>query len=98
MNLYVGNLSFQLSEDELRDAFTEFGSVDSVKIIMDRETGRSRGFGFVEMGQDEEVQAAMEELNGKELKGRPLVVNEARPRDNNSSRRPAKKNYDNWPF
>ena len=64
---------------------------------MDRETGRSRGFGFVEMGQDEEAQAAMEELNGKELKGRPLVVNEARPRDNNN-RRPAKKNYDNWPF
>ena len=78
-NLYVGNLSFDTSADDLREAFGQYGTVSSAQIIMDRETGRSRGFAFVEMedGADEAIQA----LNGTELQGRTLTVNEARPRE-----------------
>jgi RNA recognition motif-containing protein len=81
MNIYVGNLSYGMSEDELRDAFGAFGQVSSVKILMDRETGRSRGFGFVEMPNSSEAETAISQLNGKDLGGRPLRINEARPRE-----------------
>ena len=81
MNIYVGNLSYDVGENELRQAFEEFGSVDTVKIIMDRYTDRSKGFGFVEMPEDDEAKAAISELNGKELLGRALKVNVARPRE-----------------
>lgn len=80
MNMYVGNLAYDVSEDDLRGAFEVYGSVQSVSIIRDKFTGESRGFGFVEMQDKEEAQAAMAEMNGKELKGRFLIVNEARPR------------------
>ena len=81
MNIYVGNLSYGMSEDELRDAFGAFGDVSSVKILMDRETGRSRGFGFVEMPNNSEAETAIAQLNGKDLGGRALRINEARPRE-----------------
>jgi RNA recognition motif-containing protein len=81
MNIYVGNLSYGMSEDELRDAFGAHGEVSSVKILMDRETGRSRGFGFVEMPNQSEAEAAITQLNGKEVGGRALRINEARPRE-----------------
>ncbi len=81
MNIYVGNLAYSLSESELRDAFAAYGEVSSVKILMDRETGRSRGFGFVEMPNQSEAETAVSEVNGKEVGGRPLRVNEARPRE-----------------
>lgn len=81
MNIYVGNLSYGMSEGELRDAFSAFGDVSSVKILMDRETGRSRGFGFVEMPNQSEGETAISNLNGKDLGGRALRVNEARPRE-----------------
>ena len=84
MNIYVGNLSYQMSEDELRDAFGAFGDVSSVKILMDRETGRSRGFGFVEMPNQSEAETAITQLNGKDLGGRALRINEARPREQRS--------------
>ena len=74
MNLYVGNLSYDLSEDELRSAFEQFGSVSSCNIIIDRDTGRSKGFGFVEMDDNGEAEAAIEALNESPLKGRPLRV------------------------
>ena len=81
MNIYVGNLPYSLSESELRDAFAEFGDVSSVNILIDRETGRARGFGFVEMPNQAEAEAAVSYLNGKDLGGRTLRVNEARPRE-----------------
>ena len=81
MNIYVGNLSYGMSEGELRDAFSEYGEVSSAKILMDRETGRSRGFGFVEMPNQNEAEAAVSQMNGKDLGGRALRVNEARPRE-----------------
>lgn len=81
MNIYVGNLSYGMSESELRDAFSVYGEVSSVKILMDRETGRSRGFGFVEMPNQKEAEAAVAQLNGKDVGGRALRVNEARPRE-----------------
>jgi len=81
MNIYVGNLSYGMSESELRDAFGAFGEVSSVKILMDRETGRSRGFGFVEMPNQSEAETAIAQLNGKDLGGRALRINEARPRE-----------------
>jgi RNA recognition motif-containing protein len=81
MNIYVGNLSYGMSENELRDAFSEYGEVSSVSILMDRETGRSRGFGFVEMPNQSEAESAVMQLNGKDLGGRALRVNEARPRE-----------------
>lgn len=83
MNMYVGNLAYDVSDDDLRSAFEVYGSVQSVSIIRDKFTGESRGFGFVEMQDKEEAQAAMTEMNGKELKGRFLIVNEARPRTEN---------------
>ncbi len=81
MNIYVGNLSYTLEESELQDAFAEFGEVSSVKVLSDRETGRSRGFGFVEMPNQAEGEAAVAALNGKDVGGRALRVNEARPRE-----------------
>jgi RNA recognition motif-containing protein len=81
MNIYVGNLSYGMSEDELRDAFGAFGEVSTVKILMDRETGRSRGFGFVEMPNKSEAETAIAQLNGKDVGGRALRINEARPRE-----------------
>ena len=80
MNIYVGNLSFETTEDDLRQAFEAFGQVTSVAIIKDKFSGESRGFGFVEMPTKAEAQAAIDGLNGKDLKGRSLNVNEARPR------------------
>ncbi len=80
MNIYAGNLSRDLTESELKEAFEAFGVVTSVSIIKDRYTGESRGFGFVEMPNQEEAQAAINGLNGKNLKGRTATVNEARPR------------------
>jgi cold-inducible RNA-binding protein len=79
MNIYVGNLSYQTTSDELRDLFAEHGQVDSAAVIMDRDTGRSRGFGFVEM-PDDAGRTAIEALNGTEIGGRRLNINEARPR------------------
>jgi cold-inducible RNA-binding protein len=81
MNIYVGNLSYGMSEDDLRQAFAAYGEVSSVKILMDRETGRSRGFGFVEMPNNGEAETAIAQLNGKDVGGRPLRINEARPRE-----------------
>ena len=83
MNIYVGNLSFDTTDEDLRQAFEAFGQVTSASVIKDRDSGRSRGFGFVEMPEQEEAQKAIEGLNGKELQGRPLNVNEARPRPQN---------------
>ncbi|MDC7220392.1 MAG: RNA-binding protein [Spirochaetales bacterium] len=80
MNIYAGNLSYALTEEELRQAFSEYGEVISAKIIMDRDTGRSKGFGFVEMANAEEGDKAIEALDGSDLKGRNLKVNQARPR------------------
>jgi len=88
MNIYVGNLSYGMSEDELRDAFGAFGQVSSVKILMDRETGRSRGFGFVEMPNQSEAEQAITQLNGKDVGGRALRINEARPREEQRRQRP----------
>ena len=79
--LYVGNLSYQITDAELEQLFTEFGAVQSAQVIQDRETGRSKGFGFVEMSTDAEAQAAIKGLHDKEHQGRPLTVNEARPRE-----------------
>jgi hypothetical protein len=79
--LYVGNLAYSVRDDSLQQAFGQFGTVTSAKVMMDRDTGRSKGFGFVEMGSDAEAQAAINGMNGQALEGRPLVVNEARPRE-----------------
>ncbi len=86
MNIYVGNISFQLSESGLEAAFAEYGQVDSARIITDRDSGRSKGFGFVEMSNQSEGETAVQELNGKELEGRALKVNEARPREDRPRR------------
>ncbi len=79
--LYVGNLSYSTASSDLQTMFSEFGTVSSAEVVSDRMTGRSRGFGFVEMGSDEEAQAAIAALNGKEQDGRTLTVNEAKPRE-----------------
>lgn len=79
--LYVGNLSFRVSSDDLFEHFSQAGSVESANVVQDRETGRSRGFGFVEMASDDEATAAIAQFNGTEYDGRNLVVNEARPRE-----------------
>jgi len=81
-NLYVGNLSFDVVEEELHELFASLGEVVSAKVITDRETGRPRGFGFVEMANAEEAQKAIESLDGKDFKGRNLKVNIAKPREN----------------
>jgi RNA recognition motif-containing protein len=91
--LYVGNLTFSVTEDQLKNLFTQFGTVDSVKIVKDTFDGRSKGFGFVEMSTDEEATLASENLNGTEFEGRSIRVDlarpkEARPRDNNRGPRP----------
>jgi cold-inducible RNA-binding protein len=80
MNIYVGNLSFEAMEDEVRQLFTAYGDVSAVNLLTDKFTGRPRGFGFVEMPQQEQAQAAIQNLNGKEYMGRALTVNEARPK------------------
>ena len=87
MNIFVGNLSYRTTEDEMRAAFEAYGEVSSARIILDRETQRSRGFGFVEMPNDDEARAAIEGLEGKDLDGRGLRVNEARPREERPARR-----------
>lgn len=79
--LYVGNLSFSITSDDLQDYFSQAGTVESAKVIEDRDTGRSRGFGFVEMASSDEAMAAIEQFNGQDFEGRSLVVNEARPRE-----------------
>ena len=79
--LYVGNLSYNVRDDDLQQAFAQYGTVSSAKVMMDRDTGRSKGFGFVEMGSDPEAQAAINGMNGQALDGRAIVVNEARPRE-----------------
>jgi len=86
MKLYVGNLSFQTSSYELEELFATFGQVDSATVVEDRETGRSRGFGFVEMSAKEDAEKAIEELNGKPFAGRDLKVSEAKPRENDRGR------------
>jgi len=82
MNIYVGNLSYETTEQDLRQAFEAFGQVTSANIISDKITGQSKGFGFIEMSAKEQAQAAIEGMNGKEIKGRAVNVNEARPRNN----------------
>ena len=82
MNIYIGNLSYQVTEDDLKKEFENFGGVKSIKIIRDRETGQSKGFGFIEMEQSEDGQSAINQLNGKDLKGRNIKVNEAKPKNN----------------
>lgn len=84
MNIYVGNLAYSVTEDELRQTFSEFGAVTRATVITDRATGQSKGFGFVEMSSGAE--AAIQNLNGKPMNGRPLKVNEARPREERPAR------------
>ncbi|HEV2864437.1 MAG TPA: RNA-binding protein [Pyrinomonadaceae bacterium] len=87
MKLYVGNLSFRTTSEELEQLFSQAGTVQSASVVEDRETGRSRGFGFVEMASAEEGQAAIQQFNGKEVGGRALTVNEARPREDRGGSR-----------
>ena len=81
VNIYVGNLSYDTTEQDLETAFTPFGQVDTARLINDRDSGRSKGFGFVEMPNNAEAEAAIQALNGKDLQGRTVTVNEARPRE-----------------
>ena len=87
MKIYVGNLSYESSSEDLQEAFSPYGQVTSAEVIVDRYSGRSRGFGFVEMAETSEGEAAIRELNGKDLGGRVLTVNEARPRPAQDTRR-----------
>jgi len=89
MNIYVGNLSYETSENDLRNAFSEYGSVSKVNVIMDKMTGKSKGFAFIEMENDADGQKAIDELNGADLAGRNLKVNLAKPREE----RPARKSW-----
>jgi len=89
--LFVGSLSYSVGDDQLKEAFEAAGTVVSAKVIIDRDTGRSKGFGFVEMASEEEAQAAIDLLNGKEIDGRAVAVSEARPREN----RPVRGDYNN---
>ena len=84
--LYVGNLSFGVTEDQLRELFAPYGSVQLAQLITDRDTGRSKGFGFVEMGSDQEAQAAIAGMNGQMVDGRALTVNEAKPKEDRGGR------------
>ncbi len=88
MDIYVGNLSYQVREEEINTMFASYGQVDLVKLVKDRETGNSKGFAFVEMSNAEEANAAIEGLNGKEISGRKVVVSEARPKEDRPARRP----------
>ena len=81
MQIYVGNISYAVSEQDLGDLFAQYGEVDAVKIITDRETGRAKGFGFITMNNDDDAQNAIEKLNGQDFDGRALRVNEAKPRE-----------------
>jgi RNA recognition motif-containing protein len=85
--LYVGNLTYDATDAVLEQLFAQHGTVRSAQVIMDRDTGRSKGFGFVEMSNDQEAQVAIRELNGKQIEGRALTVNEARPREDRGSKR-----------
>ena len=87
MNIYVGNLPFRMTEEELINLFAEFGAVESARIFTDKNSGRSKGFGFVDMTEKDEAQKAIENLNGKEINGRELRINEAKPRDDRPRRR-----------
>ncbi len=87
MNIYIGNLAYTVTEDELREAFSEFGQVDSASIINDKFSGRSKGFGFVDMPNDSEAREAIESMNEKDLNGRTIKVNEAKPREERPARR-----------
>jgi cold-inducible RNA-binding protein len=87
MKLYVGNLAFQTSSDDLQQLFAQAGTVESAAVVEDRDTGRSRGFGFVEMSSKEEGQAAIQQFNGQDLGGRALNVNEAKPREDRGGKR-----------
>ena len=87
MNIYVGNLPYSTDRDELRGIFEQYGEVSSARVVTDRETGRSRGYGFVEMPNAEQAKAAIEALNGSEIGGRKAVINEARPREERPPRR-----------
>ena len=86
MNIYVGNMSYNTTEEGLRTAFEQYGAVDSARVIMDRYTNQPRGFGFVEMNNDAEAKAAIAGMDGQDLDGRQLKVNEARPREDRGSR------------
>src|SRR5918993_3192358 len=88
IKLYVGNLAFRTTSDDLQDLFSQAGTVESASVVEDRDTGRSRGFGFVEMATKEEGEAAIQQLNGKEVGGRNLNVNEAKPREGGGGGRP----------
>ena len=87
MNIYVGNLSYNVEEFDLKEIFEEYGEVSSVKIITDKFTGKSKGFGFIEMSDDSEAKRAIEELNGGELENRKIVVNESQPKEERSNNR-----------
>ena len=81
MDIYIGNIAYAVTDEDLRDAFGAYGKVESARVVIDRDTGRSRGFGFVEMPSQDEGTKAIESLNGTDLKGRPMTVNPSRPRD-----------------
>jgi len=83
MNIYVGNLPYGVTDEDLRDSFSNHGQVESARVITDRDTGRSKGFGFVEMPSNSEAEAAIQALNGQDMQGRVLTVNESRPREEN---------------
>ena len=87
MNIYVGNLAYGMADSDLEEAFGEFGSVTSATVIMDRDSGRSKGFGFVEMANDADAEQAIESLNGTSIQGRDIKVNQARPREERPKRR-----------
>ena len=88
MNIYVGNLSFDVSEADLREAFEGFGEITEIRLIIDKFSGKSKGFGFIEMTSKDEAEKAIEEMNGKDFKGRALNVNEARPKTDRGGRGP----------
>jgi cold-inducible RNA-binding protein len=94
--LYVGNLPFSTTTNDLEELFAQAGTVESVNIITDKFSGRSRGFGFVEMGTEEEAQAAIERFDGQDLQGRPLKVNEAKPQGDRSGRGPGNRGGERW--
>jgi cold-inducible RNA-binding protein len=96
MKLYVGNLSFETTENDLQDLFEQHGTVNEVRLMMDRMTGKSRGFAFVTMNDDTQANAAMSALNGREHNGRSLTVNEARPREERPRRNDGKRNFSSF--